>query len=564
MKPFVSRRMAWVLFGCGILLADVSGQKPSSRPKASSVRTTSSARSASATAPVLNVQKAKLEARGIDADWPSYNGDYTGRRFSSLSQITPDNVQSLRAEWVFHSTSPGILEATPVVVNGVMYLTASNDAYALNARNGEVLWHTSRPISSGLVDDASGHISRGVALWGDRLYMETDNAHLLCLDARSGRLIWDVAYANWNKNYGATSAPLAVRGKILVGTSGGDDGVRGFLAAFDALTGKMLWRRWTIPGPGEFGSASWPGESYLRGGGTTWMPGTYDPELNTLYWGTGNAAPDYDGSVRPGDDLYTACVLAIDPDTGKIKWHFQFTPHDVYDYDGVQTPVLVDAEYQGLPRKLLIEANRNGFLYVLDRVSGKFLSATRFAERVNWASGIDTNGRPIFSDVQPSEKGTLTCPGDAGATNWYSPAYNEQTGYFYFLSLDQCTVNSVKPESFEEGKEYYATGTREEPNTPGKKYLLAFNRSTNQLAWKYEQEGDTHSWGGVMTTATGLVFFADDANSFEAVNGRTGQSLWHFNTGQTLHASPMSYSASGKQYVAIASGDNLFAFALPN
>jgi alcohol dehydrogenase (cytochrome c) len=539
-------RVAEFLFGCEFLLASLVSQTAGSVTSA------------------MNVQRAQLEKHAIAEDWPSYNGDYSGRRFSSLTQITPENVKSLRTRWVFHSTSPGILEATPVVVNGVMYLTASNDAYALNANNGEVLWHYSRPISSGLVDDASGHISRGVALWGDRLYMETDNAHLLCLDARSGHLIWDVAYATWNKNYGATSAPLAIRGKILVGTSGGDDGVRGFVVAFDALTGKIIWRRWTIPAPGEFGSASWPGQSYLRGGGAAWMPGTYDPELNTLYWGTGNAAPDYDGSVRPGDDLYTASVLALDPDTGKIKWFFQFTPHDVYDYDSVQTPVLVDAEYQGQPRKLLIEANRNGFLYILDRVTGKFLSATRFAERVNWASGIDANGRPIYTDVQPSAKGTLTCPGDVGATNWYSPAYNEKTALFYFLSLDQCTVNSVKPASFEEGKEYYATGTREEPNTPGKKYLLAFDRSTNQLAWKYPQEGDTYSWGGVMTTATGLVFFADDADSFEAVDGRTGKPLWHFNTGQTLHASPMSYAASGKQYVAIASGDDLFAFALPN
>jgi alcohol dehydrogenase (cytochrome c) len=538
-------RVAGFLIGCQLVLASLSG------------RTAGSATSA------MNVQRAQLESREIAEDWPSYNGDYTGRRFSSLTQITPENVKSLRAHWVFHSTSPSILEATPVVVSGVMYLTASNDAYALNANNGEVLWHYSRPISSGLVDDASGHISRGVALWGDRLYMETDNAHLLCLDARSGHLIWDVAYATWNKNYGATSAPLAIRGKILVGTSGGDDGVRGFVVAFDAVTGKIIWRRWTIPGPGESGSASWPGQSYLRGGGAAWMPGTYDPELNTLYWGTGNAAPDYDGIVRPGDDIYTASVLALDPDTGKIKWYFQFTPHDVYDYDSVQTPVLVDAEYRGQPRKLLIEANRNGFLYMLDRVTGKFLSATPFAERVNWASGIDANGRPVYTDVQPSAKGALTCPGDAGATNWYSPAYSEATGLFYFLSLDQCTVNSVKPETFQEGKEYYATGTREEPNTPGKKYLLAFDRNTNKLAWKYPQEVDTISWGGVMTTATGLVFFADDADSFEAVDGRTGKPLWHFNTGQTLHASPMSYSASGKQYVAIASGDDLFTFALP-
>src|SRR6201987_2138234 len=304
------------------------------------------------------VQASQLLSRTIKDDWPSYNGDYTGRRFSSLTQITPQNVRHLQAQWVFHSKNAGILEVTPVVVNGIMYITASNDAYALNAQTGQILWHYSRPVSPGLIDDASGHISRGVALLGTRLYMETDNAHLLCLDARSGNLIWDVAYADWNKNYGATSAPLIVRDKVLVGTSGGDDGVRGFLAAYDSISGKLAWRLWTIPGPGEFGSSSWPGDRYLPGGGTTWMPGTYDPELNTLYWTTSNAAPDFVGESRPGDDLYTACVLALNPDTGKLKWYFQFTPHDIYDYDANETPLLVDVEQDGATRRLILQANR--------------------------------------------------------------------------------------------------------------------------------------------------------------------------------------------------------------
>src|ERR1700742_2075305 len=315
------------------------------------------------------VQASQLLFRTIKDDWPSYNGDYTGRRFSSLTQITPQNVGHLQNQWVFHSRAAGILEVTPVVVNGIMYITASNDAYALNAQTGQVLWHYSRPVSQGLIDDASGHINRGVALLGTRLYMQTDNAHILCLDARSGNLVWDVAYADWNKNYGATSAPLIVKDKVLVGTSGGDDGVRGFLAAFDPISGKLVWRLWTIPGPGEFGSSSWPGDSYLHGGGTTWMPGTYDPELDTLYWTTSNAAPDFVGDTRPGDDLYTACVLAIDPNNGKLKWYFQFTPHDLYDYDANQTPVLVDREEKGKRLHLLIQANRNGFFYVLDRTN---------------------------------------------------------------------------------------------------------------------------------------------------------------------------------------------------
>ena len=509
------------------------------------------------------VPSSLLLQKKIQNDWPSYNGDYSGRRYTNLEQITPGNVAHLQAQWVFHTRGPGVLEATPVVVNGIMYMTASNDVYALNAQTGQPLWHYSRSVSSGLVDDASGHINRGVAVLGTRLYMETDNAHLLCLDARGGQLLWDVAYADWNKNYGATSAPLIVKDKVLVGTSGGDDGVRGFLAAFDAVTGKLAWRLWTIPAPGEAGSSSWPGETYLHGGGTTWMPGTYDPELNTLFWGTGNAAPDYDGDVRPGDDLYTSSLLAINPDTGKMKWYFQFTPHDLYDYDGVETPVLVDTSDKGVESKLIVEANRNGFVYVLDRTNGKFISATQFAKELNWAKGIDGKGRPMVSDLQPTAEGTRICPGVVGATNWYSPSYSESTHLFYFLSVNNCSVYIRKPAKFEEGVEYYSTGTRHDPDDKTERVLQAFDPITKQFAWRYPQAGESHSWGGVMTTASGLVFFADDADFFEAADAHTGASLWHFNTGQSLHASPMSYSVAGKQYVAIASGSDLFTFALP-
>jgi alcohol dehydrogenase (cytochrome c) len=512
---------------------------------------------------MVDVRPEQLLSNTIKSDWPSYNGDYTGRRFSSLTQITPQNVAQLQAKWVFHAKSAGVLQATPIVVNGIMYMTASNDAYALNAQSGQVLWHYSRPVSSGLVDDAAGHINRGVAVLGTRLYMETDNAHLLCLDARGGQLIWDIAYAEENKNYGGTSAPLIIKDKVLVGTSGGDDGVRGFLAAFDASTGKLAWRLWAIPAPGEFGSSSWPGDSYLHGGGTTWMPGTYDPELDTLYWGTGNAAPDYDGSMRPGDDLYTSSLLAINPDTGKLKWYFQFTPHDLYDYDGVETPVLVNRLYKGRPRKLIVEANRNGFIYVLDRTNGKFLSATQFSKSLNWAKGIDSSGRPIITDLQPTTEGTRICPGVVGATNWFAPSYSEATHLFYFLSVETCSVYYRKPSRFEEGREYYSTGTKQDPNDVTEKILLSFNPETNAFAWRYPQAGGSHSWGGVMTTSTGLLFFADDAHFFEAAEGATGKSLWRFNTGQTFKASPMSYAVDGKQYVAIASGSDLFSFALP-
>jgi alcohol dehydrogenase (cytochrome c) len=499
------------------------------------------------------------------ADWISYNGDYSGRRYSGLGEINRANVASLRAQWVFHAHNSNRLEVTPVVVNGIMFVTAANDAFALDARTGRVIWHHAWPTSEGLIDDASRHLNRGVAVWHNRVFMETDNAHLLCLDARSGNLIWDVAYADWNRNYGATSAPLVVKDKVMVGTSGGDDGVRGFIAAFDAQTGKLAWRFWTIPAPGEFGSESWPGKMYLHGGGTTWMPGTYDPELNTIYWGTSNPAPDFEGSVRPGDNLYTDCVLALDPDTGKLKWYFQFTPHDLFDYDAVETPILVDGSFKGEKRKLLVQANRNGYVYVLDRTNGKFLSAVPFVEKLTWAKGIDAQGRPIRTGLKPTPEGTRICPGFAGATNWFAPSYNESTHLVYFMALEECQTffSKTEPQEFKEGEMYYSTGTQRIPNEESGKLLIAYSLDTQSLAWKYPQVGQARSAGGTMTTAGGLVFVGDDASSLEAVDAQTGKALWYFNTGQTISASPMTYSLAGKQYVVIAAGSDVFSFALP-
>jgi alcohol dehydrogenase (cytochrome c) len=516
-------------------------------------------------ATTLDVGRADLLLSPVGANWPSYNGDYTGRRYSSLKQITLGNVDQLRAQWVFHAPNSDILELTPVVVNGVMFITAANDAYAVDARTGRTIWHYSRPITEGLIDDASRHLNRGVGVWGSRIYMNTDNAHLLCLDARSGHLLWDVAYADWNKNYGATSAPLVVNGKVLVGTSGGDDGVRGLIAAYDAVTGKFLWRFWTIPGPGEPGSESWPGDHYLHGGGTAWMPGTYDPDLNLVFFGTSNPSPDFSGEVRPGDDLYTCSVVALDLDTGKLKWHFQFTPHDLYDYDALETAIVVDAEYKGRFRKLLLEANRNGFIYVLDRSTGEFLSATRFAEKLNWAKGIDQKGRPILDQesARPTPNGSVVCPGFAGATNWYSPSFDPTTRTLYFMALEECSVLLSGPQTFKEGETYYGTGTRRPPGEHGQKSLLAFDLDTATFGWRYPQSAGRSSAGGTMVTASGILFFGDNSESFEAVAAKTGKPLWHFNTGQVFHASPMSYAVNGKQFVAIAAGSDVFSFALP-
>ncbi len=513
---------------------------------------------------LIDVQQSDLLQKAIKDNWVSYNGDYTGRRYSSLIEVTPANVSRLAAKWVFHTQNAGVLQVTPVVVAGVMFITRSNDAFALDAETGKQLWHRTRPLSEGLIDDASGHINRGVAVLGTRVYMETDNAHLLCVDARSGDVIWDVAYATGNKNYGATSAPLIVKDKVIVGTSGGDDGVRGFVAAFDATTGKEAWRFWTIPAPGEKGSESWPGDTWKHGGGTTWMPGTYDPELNTIFWGTGNPSPDFDGSVRPGDDLYTCSLLALDPDTGKLKWHFQFSPHDLYDYDAVQTPVLVNATFKGQPRKLVITANRNGFLYILDRTNGKYLYSKQFIKIMNWAKRIDENGRPISLGLIPNEKGVTVCPSYGGGTNWYSPSYNEATHMFYFRSLEACSSFVAKPEPFQEGQGYYATGAETpKEGSPDTGYLNAFDLNTLDFAWRTQLPGPANASAGVMSTASGLVAFGNDNQGFEIDDAHTGKQLWTFNLGKSMHASPMSYGINGKQYFAVAAGDNVFAFALP-
>lgn len=519
---------------------------------------------AGSTSGLIDVKQSDLMQSPMKDDWVSYNGDYTGRRYSALTQVTPQNVSQLAVKWVFHTLEQGVLEGTPVVVAGVMFIPAGNDLYAIDAATGKQLWHHARAVTQGLVDDASSHHNRGVAILGNRVYMETDNDHLLCLDARSGNLIWDVVFVTGNKNYGSTGELIIVKDKIILGESGGDDGVRGFVAAFDEQTGKEVWRFWTIPGPGEFGNDSWPGDMYTHGGGTTWMPGTYDPELNTLYWGTGNPAPDYEGSLRPGDDLYTNCLLALDPDTGKLKWYFQYTPHDLWDYDSALTPVLVDANFKGQPRKMVLMANKNGFLYLLDRTNGKFLFAKKITSNLNWAKDIDENGRPISNNLVPDEKGVKVCPTASGGGNWPSPTYNEVTHMFYFRAMEACAIFTAKPEPFQEGQLWYAGEDRRVPGETTGAAVLAFNLDTLDYTWRDSLIGGIWSWAGVMSTATGLVAYGDNDGDFVIVDGRNDKLLWYFSTGQTISASPMSYAVNGKQYFAISSGTGeVFTFGLP-
>ena len=357
-----------------------------------------------------------------------------------------------------------------------------------------------------------------------------------------------------------------MKNKVLVSASGGDDGVRGFVAAFDPQTGKELWRFWSIPAPGEKGSESWPGDMYLHGGGTMWMPGTYDPELNTLYWGTGNPAPDFYGADRPGDDLYTSSLVALNPDTGRMKWYFQYTPHGLYDYDANQTPVLVDTVFAGRPRKLAVVADRNGFLYVLDRTTGEYLASKQFVPQLNWAKGIDAHGRPIPNNIVPDEKGVILCPTVDGASNWYSPSYDPQTGMFYFRSLEACSLVKGEPDKFVEGEEMYGGGTDRPPAgsgyEKGASYLNAFSLSTMDFVWR-NRLTDGFAWAGVMSTAGGIVAFGNNNAELEIDDATTGKKLWAGVLGTSMHASPMSYAVAGKQYFAVTAGEDVIAFALP-
>ena len=508
----------------------------------------------------IDVRPEDLLAQPPGANWVSYNGDYTGRRFSNLAQITAENVGNLRTQWIFHLRDSTGLEVTPVAVDGILFVTSANDAFALDARTGRAIWHYSRPITEGLIDDASQHHNRGVAIWHSKVFLETDNAHLVCLDARSGHLLWDAAYAVGNKNYGATSAPLVVKDKVIVGTSGGDDGVRGFVAAFDAETGKEAWRLWTIPGPGEFGSDSWPGDLYLRGGGTTWMPGTYDPGLNTIYWGTSNAAPDFDGGPRPGDDLYTACVLAIDPDTGKMKWYFQFTPHDLFDWDATEILIAFDETVDGKRQRLLAQADRNGFYYLLDRENGHFLRARAMVKQ-DWAQDIDAQGRPVRNPgALPTPEGTTVFPSVGGATNWMSPSYSPITGLVYVPVREWGGIFYSRIPEYHAGDLFTAGSSTIFNDPPPKGIIRAFDASTGELRWEYNNNTSA-TVGGLLCTKGGVVF-GSVSQAFVALDAKTGHELWRMETGGWIKAAPVTYTLDGKQMVTIAAGHDILTFGL--
>ena len=498
------------------------------------------------------------------ADWPSYNGGSNGSRYSALAQIDRSNIERLAPKWMFTLPNTARLQVTPVVVGGVMYVTSANECWALDAGSGREIWRYQRPRTKGLIGNAAGGVNRGVAVAGDRLFMVTDHAHVIAMDRHSGALLWDTEMADWRQNYNATGAPLPVGNLVITGTSGGDEGVRGFVAAFDQGTGKEVWRFWTVPAPGEPGSDTWQGKAIAHPGGSTWMTGAYDPQLGLVYWAVGNPGPDLIGDDRVGDNLYTDSVVALDAQTGALKWHFQFTPHDVWDYDAQEPTALVDAMWQGRQRRLLVQANRNGFLYVLDRATGEFLSGTQFAKNVTWASGLDARGRPIrVPGMEPSPEGKRVCPSLDGATNWYSASFNPLTNLYYVQTNDKCGIFTRTPQEWEAGKGFMGGSFRQAPNEPAERVLRAFDITTGKPVWEVPQSGTVNSWGGVLSTAGRVVIFGDDSGALAAADAETGRRLWSFQTSQVWKASPMTYMFDNRQYVAVAVGSNIIAFGLP-
>jgi alcohol dehydrogenase (cytochrome c) len=499
------------------------------------------------------------------SDWPSYNGQMNGSRYTTLSQISKSNVARMAPRWMFNLANVPSLQVTPVVVDGVMYVTSANQCYALDAGSGRQIWHYSRPRTRGLIGNAAGGVNRGVAVAGDRVFMVTDHAHLIALNRATGALLWETEMADWRQNYNATGAPLIVGNLVISGTAGGDEGVRGFLAAYDQATGKEVWRFWTVPNPGEPGSETWKGPGIAHPGATTWLTGTYDPELDTIYWPTGNPTPDLYGDDRPGDNLYSDSIVALDAKTGKLKWHFQFTPHDVWDYDAQETPALVDAMWRGTPRKLLLQANRNGFFYVLDRVDGKFLFGTQYAKQVTWATGLSPEGRPLrVPNMEPTPEGRRVCPSLEGASNWYSTSFNPVTGLYYVQTNDKCGIFTKIPMEWAAGKGYMGGSFAQAPDEPAQRVLRAIDIQTGKIAWELPQEGPVTSWGGVLSTTNGLVFFGDDSGAFAAADATTGKPLWSFEANQNWKASPMTYVFDNRQYVAVAAGSAIIAFGVPD
>jgi alcohol dehydrogenase (cytochrome c) len=494
-------------------------------------------------------------------NWLSYSRDYSGKRYSPLDQISTENVGKLRVAWMRQVDELDAFETSPIVVDGTLFITAPPNAVeALDAVTGRRLWGYRKTIPKDL-RLCCGKVNRGLAILGNTVYYASIDAHLIALDARTGSVRWDVTMADYKQGYSSTGAPLAVRDKIITGMAGGEYGTRGFIDGYDAKTGKRVWRFNTIPEKGEAGNETWAGESWKTGSATTWVTGVYDPESNTVFWGTGNPGPDWNGDVRKGDNLYSDCLIALDPETGAKKWHFQYTPHDMNDWDSTQTPTLVDAMVQGQPRKMVVLANRNGFYYALDRTNGKFIAGRPYVKQT-WASGLDESGRAMrLPNAEPTTEGKLIWPSLAGGSNWYSSTYSPKTDLYYVNVKEQAAIYIKGEADYKPGAQFNGGGQTDYQGEEPYGAVRALEVATGQLRWEYKLHFPSHC--GLMTTGGGLVF-GSNATAFFALDAQKGDVLWRFETGGGggIDANPITYMHDGKQYIAIAAGHALLVFSL--
>jgi alcohol dehydrogenase (cytochrome c) len=516
------------------------------------------------------------------SDWLHYGGGYNSWRHSPIEAITAENVATLQPVWVFSTGAVGPLEASPIVYDGVLYLTGSfNRLFALDAATGTVLWRYDHQPPDDL-RLCCGPPNRGVAISGDLVLMATLDARLIAFDRKTGAIVWNVEIDDYRKGLSATAAPLVVEDKVVIGIAGGEYGIRGFLDAYEVKTGKRVWRRYTVPAQGEPGSETWAGTSYETGGAPTWTTGSYDPKTRTLFWATGNPSPDFDGSVRAGDNLYSDSVLALDIDSGSLRWYFQFTPHDVWDYDGNSDLLLVDVLVEGKLVRGLGQPNRNGFFYLLNRDTGEFLNGAPYVE-VNWAT-LDAKGRPMVADVKrPAEEPIeRVCPGNMGGKNGaWTAAYSPLTGLAYVPSIESCQY-FLRGESIHiEGAPYYGGTPVMLDAAEGKAYghLTAWDVAKGEVRWRYRDAEPM--MGGVLSMAGGVVFTGNLAGHALALDAETGELLWKFQMGSGVRSQPVAWQQDGRTYVAIGAGhfsaltvftggvsivpeaSNLFVFALP-
>ena len=511
-----------------------------------------------------------LKSDAEPQNWLMYGGNFGSQRFSGLKQITPQNAANLRVAWAYQMRGNGVMESSPLIVDGIMYVTEPpSNVTALDARTGKPLWHYVPVVPRDFVPIGLFPTNRGVAVLDDKLYLATIDDHLIALDAKSGVVRWNSQVADKAEGYAITQAPLAINGKIVVGVGGGEAGAHGFLSCFDANDGRLLWRTYTVArSASDPGADTWADGSWSNGGGTTWNTGSYDPDLNLVYWGTGNPAPDWNGEGRMGDNLYTCSLIALDADTGKMKWYFQFSPHETHDWDSSEPPILFSATVNGKMRKLVALANRNAFYYVLDRTTGEFLTGVPFAKQT-WAKGLDAKGRPIkmpADQIEPSVEGTLVYPTLTGAINWTSPCYSPLTGLFYVNARDAGAYYIKGERKMAPGNSVGIVGgggggARWGPADETTTSIRALDGATGEKRWEYKMVGD--SWTGTLVTAGGLVFSADAAGNFFALNAATGEPLWHLLLGSSVRSNPVSYAVDQKQYIVDSAGNTLFVFSLP-